>query len=74
MGVPFSVQPRLDKAENMNSRIDSLFYKLQLAPKWLDQDADTTNYNLQTDYENAYIILEKEKERTQKYLTEAIYS
>lgn len=67
---PFLVFGREDKTISMNSRIDTLLKKLKLENKKVDNKIE--NHILNHDYTEAYQIIKKEKEKSEKFLKQAI--
>ncbi len=67
---PFVVFDREDKNISMNSRIETLINKFELENRKFD--GGITEKNLKHDYTNAYKILEKEKEKSYRFLLKAL--
>lgn len=67
---PFVVFDREDKNISMNSRIETLISKFELENRKFD--GEITEKNLEHDYTNAYKILEKEKEKSYRFLLKAL--
>lgn len=63
---PFVVFERDDKEEKMNSRIDTLIKKFMLENRKFEGKISDSNLN--HDYTFAYEILEKEREKSKKFL------
>lgn len=68
---PFIVYDRNDKEKNMSSRIDTLLNKFQLKNRKYN-NTNITKENLEHDYSKAYEILEKEREKSIKFLSDAL--
>lgn len=67
---PFIVFDREDKNVSMNSRIETLLNKFELQNR--KSNGSITENMLNHNYEKAYKILEKEKEKSEKFLKEAL--
>lgn len=67
---PFVIFDREDKNVSMNSRIETLINKLELENRKFE--GKITEKILKHDYTNAYKILEKEKEKSYKFLSKAL--
>ena len=67
---PFIVFNREDREEKMNSRIETLLSKFKLKDRGFC--GKITEENLKHDYSEGYEILEKEKEKSIKFLKNAI--
>lgn len=70
MDTPFVVFDREDKLENMSSRIDTLLKKFKLNDRKYMGNISSKNIN--HDYKEAYEILEKEREKADKFLKKAL--
>lgn len=68
--VPFLVFDREDKYEKMNSRIDTLLNKFKLENR--KYRSNITKELLETNYQEAYDILKKEKEKADAFLNETL--
>lgn len=67
---PFIVFDREDKNVSMNSRIETLLNKFELQDR--KSNGSITKNMLDHNYEKAYKILDKEKEKSEKFLKEAL--
>ena len=67
---PFIVFDREDKNASMNSRIETLLNKFELQDRKFN--GKITKKELECDYENAYKILESEKEKADKFLRKVL--
>ena len=66
---PFIIFDREQKGiVNMNSRIETLINKFQLKNRKYNGD-NITKKNLEHDYSDSYIILEKERQKTKDYFS-----
>lgn len=63
---PFIVFERQDKLQNMNSRMDTLLNKFKLEDRIYNGKIES--WHLQIDYKDTYKMLEKERERANKYI------
>lgn len=68
--TPFLVFDREDKIESMNSRIETLLSKFNLEDR--KYKGKITSKDLKANYSEAYKILEKEREKSKKYLEKAL--
>lgn len=68
--TPFVVFNRKDKHVSMNSRLDTLLSKFELENRKFN--GSISNDLLKCDYSNAKKILEKEKEKSKKFLCKAL--
>ena len=69
-GVPFVVQIRKDKAQNMNSRLETLLSKLKLSNRFM-KDGMTPEEVFSVDYTEASQIIEEERKVTEAFLDKA---
>ena len=67
---PFIVFEREDNTVSMNSRIETLINKFKLKNR--EFKGKITKENLENDYSEAYKILEKEREKSKKFLKKAL--
>ena len=67
---PFIVFDREDSLVKMNSRLDTLLKKFELEDRWYE--GEIKEEQLKTDYTKAYEILEKEREKSMKFLKKAL--
>ena len=67
---PFIVFDREDSLIKMNSRLDTLLKKFELEDRWYE--GEIKKEQLKTDYTKAYEILEKEREKSMKFLKKAL--
>ena len=67
---PFIVFEREDNNVNMNSRIETLINKFQLKNR--EFTGKITKENLEYDYSDAYKILDKERDKSKKFLKNAL--
>ncbi len=67
---PFIVFDREDKEVKMNSRIETLINKFNLKNRRFE--GNITKENLEHDYTEAYKILEKEKEKSNRFLEKCL--
>lgn len=67
---PFIVFEREDKEVKMNSRIETLINKFNLKNRKFD--GEITEENLNHDYTEAYQILEKEREKSNRFLEKCL--
>ena len=67
---PFIVFDREDSLVKMNSRLDTLLKKFELEDRWYE--GEIKKEQLKTDYTKAYEILEKEREKSMKFLKKAL--
>ena len=63
---PFIVFERQDKLQSMNSRMDTLLNKFKLKDRIYNSKIEP--WHLQADYTDTYKILEKEREKANKYI------
>ena len=68
---PFVVFNREDKVQSMNSRLETLLSKFNLEERYLRKNI-INNTLLEHDYENAYKILEIERQKANDFLERAI--
>lgn len=69
-GVPFVVQVRKDKAQNMNSRLETLLSKLKLSNRFM-KEGMTPEEVFSVDYTEASKIIEEEHKVTEEFLDKA---
>lgn len=67
---PFIVFDREDKEVKMNSRIETLISKFKLVNR--NYNGNITKENLEHDYTEAYKILEKEREKSNRFLEKCL--
>lgn len=67
---PFIIFDREDSNAKMNSRLETLINKFNLKNRKFE--GKITNDNLNHNYEDAYKILEKEKEKTNKFIKKCL--
>lgn len=67
---PFIVFDREDSLVKMNSRLNTLLKKFELENRWYE--GKIKEEQLKTDYTKAYEILEKEREKSMKFLKKAL--
>lgn len=67
---PFIIFDREDKNIKMNSRIETLLKKFELEDRWYKDSI--SKKMLQSNYNNAYKILEKERKKAKEYLDYSI--
>ena len=67
---PFIVFDREDKEQKMNSRIETLINKFNLKNR--TYEGKITKENLEHNYTEAYKILEREREKSKKFLEKAL--
>ena len=68
---PFVVFDRIDKNNNMSSRLDTLLDKFKLDNRKFNGNS-ITNDNINHDYSKAYEVLKEEKEKSIKFLHESL--
>lgn len=68
---PFIIFDREDNNKKMNSRLDTLLKKFNLKDRRYN-GKEITKENLQHDYSEAYTILEKEREKSEKFFKNAL--
>lgn len=68
---PFIVFDREDNVEKMNSRIDTLLKKFQLENRKYN-GKNITKGNLEHDYNQAYIILDKERKKSEDFIKKTL--
>lgn len=68
---PFVVFDRIDKNNNMSSRLDTLLDKFKLDNRKFNGNC-ITNDNINHDYSKAYEVLKEEKEKSIKFLHESL--